>query len=97
MSKEEIISAVFERRALWDPSHPLHKYAGVLKKHWDDISTKLNITGPLYVLFHISGATNLQLIQIILRIDDIICVNTRHALSYKLIYIFVIGKASCFR
>ncbi len=72
MSKEEIISAVFERRTLWDPSHPLHKHAGVLKKHWGDISTKLNITGTLYVLFHISGATILQLIQIILRIDDII-------------------------
>ncbi|XP_076045701.1 uncharacterized protein LOC143027942 [Oratosquilla oratoria] len=44
MSSEEIISAVFQRREVWDPVDPLHKNVGALRKCWDDISKKLNIT-----------------------------------------------------
>ncbi|XP_066960935.1 uncharacterized protein [Macrobrachium rosenbergii] len=43
MATEELIGEVFRRRALWDPSDPLHKNNIVLKKHWEDISNQLLI------------------------------------------------------
>ena len=47
MTAEELISAVFHRRPLWDPTDPLHENVGVLKKLWDDIYKKLNIAGTV--------------------------------------------------
>ncbi|XP_063586397.1 uncharacterized protein LOC134763792 [Penaeus indicus] len=42
MLTENVISAVFERRALWDAAHPQHKNAMVLKRLWLDIGRELN-------------------------------------------------------
>ncbi|XP_027234220.2 uncharacterized protein [Penaeus vannamei] len=42
MLMENIISAVYERKALWDPAHPLHKNAVVLKNLWGEIGQALN-------------------------------------------------------
>ncbi|XP_047470969.1 uncharacterized protein LOC125026523 [Penaeus chinensis] len=47
MLTETVISAVFERRALWDPAHPQHKNATVLKRLWVDVGKELNASEKL--------------------------------------------------
>lgn len=37
-SIENLISEVYRRRPLWDPSDDLHKNVSVLKKLWDQVA-----------------------------------------------------------
>lgn len=47
MEKEQIINSVFNRRAIWNQSHPDHRNRYILDRLWAEVAEECQSTGRL--------------------------------------------------